>query len=119
MNLTLSPTDSLNDVITRYPISVGFFVEDGASGVDWNLTVTEYVQDRNYSVGELEDELKDHLRRAVRPDDDCHSIRCAPLPFCPDEINLNPIVTACELFVRIVRRLITKTFNYLGYSVPY
>lgn len=88
--LNLSPEWTVEDVVQRYPLSLQFFHTRGFPGETSQQQLSMQLQDfadyHNIKIGQLEDELKDHLIRAVQPDnEDCERNLCYLLLFCPDE----------------------------------
>ncbi|MFB6345861.1 MAG: hypothetical protein ABEK50_08840 [bacterium] len=106
MKLKLSPTDTLADVINRYPLTVEFFVQTGYSRDRWETTLVEYSNRKDTSLTRLERQLRGHLESAVRPEiDKCESISCDPLPFCPEDLNFYPLRLFFEIIEEVLRRL--------------
>lgn len=109
--MDLSPSDTLEAVINRYPLTVEYFVDAGYD--EWQVTVEDYVKRQGTSIRQLERELEDHLNGVVRPDvEDCESISCDPLPFCPEDVELigvEQLFRGVEWLLRLPGRLFDRT----------
>lgn len=107
MTLQLSPNDTPNTIVNRYPIAAGYLASRNWTGENLNTPLSELLRSEELSLNEFKSELRTHLQKAVRPDlDECNTISCKPLPFCPDEISLDLISHTINTLKRILLKLV-------------
>jgi hypothetical protein len=109
--LNLSPDLPLEQVINRYPLTVDFFVKRGLTEDEWDIRLMDYARQRGVSLSVLERSLENHLNKIVQPEiDDCQTLTCAPLPFCPEE-TIDPWLNS---IYHVIKTILQSIKTHLG-----